>query len=93
MAQMWPGMSARVAALHRTLAAFVETECIPAEAAFEAALDAQPGGRWAAVPAVLEQLKARARELGLWNLFLPREFAGEAGLTNVEYAPLAELMG
>ena len=52
---------------------------------------------------MIEELKAKAREQGLWNLFLPREHAGEyaaafgtdggEGLTNVDYAPLAELMG
>jgi acyl-CoA dehydrogenase len=43
-------------------------------------------------PAVLEELKAEARQRGLWNLFLPDDEYG-AGLTNVEYAPLAEIMG
>ena len=52
---------------------------------------------------MLEELKAKARAQGLWNLFLPKEHAGEyaarfgtdggEGLTNVDYAPLAELMG
>jgi acyl-CoA dehydrogenase len=43
-------------------------------------------------PKVLEELKARAKSLGLWNLFLPDEEHG-AGLTNLEYAPLCEIMG
>ncbi len=47
--------------------------------------------RWR-VPAVVETLKARARADGLWNLFLPGSSHG-AGLTNLEYAPLAEIMG
>jgi len=46
--------------------------------------------RWSS-PAIMEELKARAREAGLWNLFLPRESGGR--LTNVEYAPLCEIMG
>lgn len=46
--------------------------------------------RWSP-PAIMEELKARAREAGLWNLFLPRESGGR--LTNVEYAPLCEIMG
>jgi acyl-CoA dehydrogenase len=43
-------------------------------------------------PQVLKELRARAKELGLWNLFLPDEEYG-AGLTNAEYAPLCEIMG
>ena len=43
-------------------------------------------------PPIMEELKAEARRRGLWNLFLPDEEQG-AGLTNCEYAPLAEIMG
>src|SRR4029450_4491099 len=43
-------------------------------------------------PPVMEELKAEAQDRGLWNLFLPDERFG-AGLTNLEYAPLAEIMG
>jgi acyl-CoA dehydrogenase len=49
------------------------------------------GERWKVIP-ILEELKAKAREAGLWNLFLPEDSRG-AGLTNLEYAPLAEMMG
>lgn len=53
----------------------------------------QPGNHWTEHPA-LEGLKASARENGLWNLFLPPEYGEYSpGLTNLEYAPLAELMG
>ena len=41
----------------------------------------------------MDTLKKRARELGLWNLFLPKEYPEGAGLTNLEYAPLSEIMG
>jgi acyl-CoA dehydrogenase len=51
------------------------------------------GDRWEPVP-LLSELKAHAREAGLWNLFLPKEYGDfSAGLTNLEYAPLAEIMG
>jgi acyl-CoA dehydrogenase len=54
--------------------------------------------RWKQVPAVFEELKKKARDAGLWNMFMPPsghddEFFTSVGLTNVEYAPIAELMG
>ncbi|WP_432843099.1 acyl-CoA dehydrogenase family protein [Dactylosporangium sp. CA-092794] len=65
-------------------------ECVyPAEERFEDELRQRPGA-WGPPP-VVEELKAEARGRGLWNLFLPGE-AG-AGLTNLQYAPLAELSG
>jgi len=62
----------------------------PNEAAYHDYLQ-QAESRWV-IPPVIETLKSRARAAGLWNLFLPESEDG-AGLTNLEYAPLAELMG
>jgi acyl-CoA dehydrogenase len=62
----------------------------PNEARFASELKA-PGDRWRVLP-LIEELKAKARGEGLWNLFLPESERG-AGLTNLEYAPLCEIMG
>ena len=69
---------------------FMETHVIPAEAEYFAQQDAL-ADRWDSPP-IMEALKARAKAAGLWNLFLPESHLG-AGLTNLEYAPLCELMG
>lgn len=72
------------------LRAFMDEFVYPAETTYEAQLKAQ-SSRWE-VPPIVEDLKARARASGLWNLFLPNSDKG-AGLTNLEYAPLCEIMG
>ncbi|MCA9627361.1 MAG: acyl-CoA dehydrogenase family protein [Myxococcales bacterium] len=82
--------SPRVLELLGQLRDFMEQHVYPAEAEFEAALDRQ-STRWQ-VPELMEQLKAKAKRAQLWNLFLPESDYG-AGLTNVEYAPLCEVMG
>ncbi len=84
----WLPRSERAKDLHARLAHFMETEVLPAEASFHASLRE---ARWQ-IPPVMEELKTKARLVGLWNLFLP-EHEGGAGLTNLEYAPMAELMG
>lgn len=79
----------KIAALKARLEAFMEAHVLPAEARhFEEAMTLGP---WAVWP-VVEELKAKARAEGLWNLFLPDSEHG-AGLTNLEYAPLCEVMG
>jgi acyl-CoA dehydrogenase len=83
-------ISPRAAELATRLEAFLEEEVRPAEPVVERQL-AEAGAPHAHPPA-LEELKARARDRGLWNLFLPDAEHG-AGLSNVEYAPLAEIMG
>ncbi|KAL2827917.1 acyl-CoA dehydrogenase/oxidase [Aspergillus pseudoustus] len=70
---------------------FVEKECIPAESLFSAELG-EGEQRWKTNPAILEQLKTKARKLGLWNLFLPNSSQG-AGFTNLEYGLMAEYLG
>ena len=69
---------------------FMQTEVLPAERVYREQVTAS--GDPYHHPQIMEDLKARARDAGLWNLFLPDPEWG-AGLTNLEYAPLAELMG
>jgi acyl-CoA dehydrogenase len=83
-------LSPRTAELKSRLEAFMAAHVLPAEAEV-AAHAADPATRWT-VPPVIERLKAQARAEGLWNLFLPDATRG-AGLSNLDYAPLAEVMG
>ncbi len=88
-ADLFP-MSDRARRLRDQVEAFVADRILPAEAAF-AAHAADPAARWS-IPPPLESLKAEARAAGLWNLFLPDPSHG-GGLSNLEYAPIAEAMG
>ncbi|KFL37015.1 acyl-CoA dehydrogenase family protein [Arenimonas donghaensis] len=99
--------SERSRQLQADVARFVAERIVPAEAAF-AAHAADPATRWS-IPPQLEALKAEARALGLWNLFLPDPERGGhprhpaspdtgaathgAGLSNLDYAPIAEITG
>jgi acyl-CoA dehydrogenase len=69
---------------------FMNKYIYPNEHVFHEQLDSGPT-RWQ-IPPIMEELKAVAKERGLWNLFLPESRSG-AGLTNLEYAPLCEVMG
>jgi len=71
--------------------AFMDAHVYPNEDTYARQMEAFGDNRWQ-VPQILEDLKVKAREAGLWNMFLP-EGEGGAGLTNLEYAPLAEIMG
>ena len=81
-------MSAKGQEYHERLTDFMTEFVFPAEESYDAyRLKAGPDDH--TVPPVVEELKIQAKERGLWNLFLP----SESGLTNLEYAPLAELSG
>ena len=84
----YPAPSDRAVAQHAEMLAFMREEVFPAEAAYERHRhEAGPDDH--TVPPVVEELKVKARARGLWNLFLP----SESGLTQLEYAPIAELSG
>jgi acyl-CoA dehydrogenase len=76
--------------LMQRLSAFMDEYIYPNESTFLEQVEAM-GDNWAPA-AIIEALKPKAREAGLWNLFLPDSSLG-AGLTNLEYAPLCEIMG
>ncbi len=80
--------SPKAADYHARLQEFLTERVLPAEPAY-AAYRAERGPGDHTLPPVVEELKAEARERGLWNLFLP----DVSGLSNVEYAPLAEITG
>ncbi len=82
--------SDRCEQLRRDLLEFMETQVYPAEAVFEEQMAS--AGDPNADPPIMEELKAEARKRGLWNLFLPNDEWG-AGLSNLDYAPLAEITG
>jgi acyl-CoA dehydrogenase len=82
-------LSERAGMLRQQLLAFMDEHIYPNEATFARQVD--DGDRWQPVP-LIEDLKRKARDQGLWNLFLPDSDLG-AGLTNHEYAPLCEIMG
>jgi acyl-CoA dehydrogenase len=82
--------SDRVKQIQAQLERFMNEHVYPAEAVAEEQLERSADPH--AEPPVLKELKERAKEIGLWNLFLPDPRYG-AGLTNVEYAPLAEITG
>jgi acyl-CoA dehydrogenase len=85
--------SPKVRDLQKRLTAFMAEHIYPNEEVFDKEVEANraKGNPW--VPtAIIEQLKDRARAAGLWNLFLPQSERG-AGLSNLEYAPLCEIMG
>ena len=81
--------SAKVKTLEKRLIAFMDEHVYPNERQYEEEI--QSGDRWEP-STLIEELKQKARAAGLWNLFLPDSRYG-AGLTNLEYTPLCEIMG
>jgi acyl-CoA dehydrogenase len=86
-------LSDRCQELRERLLAFMDESVYPAERVYHEQLLA--AGDPHSHPPIMEELKERARELGLWNLFLPHrdDESGVPGLSNTDYAPLAEIMG
>ena len=82
--------STKVKGLRAKLEDFMQIHVYPAESEYFQFLDSGET-RWC-IPPVMEDLKKKARKEGFWNLFLPDSEYG-AGLSNLEYAPLAEIMG
>ena len=87
------GFSPRTQELQAKVRAFMDEHVYPAEKRYwqELKANTEAGKRWTPLT-LIEELKPKARAQGLWNLFLPESKYG-AGLTNQEYAPLAEIMG
>jgi len=86
--------SPKVEQMRERLLAFMDAHVYPNEHRFHAEIEAnrQAGNAW--IPTtVIEELKPLARKAGLWNLFLPKSTRAPEGLSNLEYAPLCEIMG
>ena len=87
---MIPEISERAEHLRARVQEFMDEHVYPNEELYYRQID-EADDRWDCPP-ILDELKAKAREQGLWNLFLPESDRG-AGLTNLEYAPISEVMG
>lgn len=83
--------SPRAKEMMERVQAFMDAHIYPNEETYYRQMEAFGTDRWQ-VPAILGELKVKAKEAGLWNLFLPESEYG-AGLSNLEYAPLSEIMG
>jgi acyl-CoA dehydrogenase len=85
-----PPPSQKAIELGAKVKAFLEEHIIPAEHAYHKQLD-ESGDRWQSPP-IMEELKAKAKKAGLWNMFLPKKHYPDS-LTNLEYASICETMG
>ncbi len=84
-----PPASERVIELGKRVSAFMNEHIIPAEEVYRRQI--AEGDRWDEPP-VMAELKQKAKAQGLWNMFLPKKHFPDS-LTNLEYAPLCEIMG
>jgi acyl-CoA dehydrogenase len=86
--------SAKTRDLLQRLNRFFDEHIYPNEARHHGELDTfrRAGNPWQPVP-VVNELKVLARKSGLWNMFLPHAYKGEGGISNLDYAPLCEVMG
>ena len=87
--------SDRCKELQGKLLRFMDEHIYPNEKAYKAEIDrngTEKGNRWLPTK-IIEDLKPKAREQGLWNLFLPKSVRAPEGLSNLDYAPLCEIMG
>jgi acyl-CoA dehydrogenase len=87
--------SERCQELRTKLLRFMDEHIYPNEKAYKAEIDrngTEKGNRWLPTK-IIEDLKPKAREQGLWNLFLPKSPRAPEGLSNLDYAPLCEIMG
>lgn len=72
---------------------FVNDYCIPADKLYEEQISKDPATRWKSTPAITEKLKKKAKELGLWNMFLSKHYKEGGGYTNLEYGLMAQYLG
>lgn len=72
---------------------FVHDYCLPADEIYHQQLSNDPATRWKNVPPIIDQLKAKAKQLGLWNLFLSKHYEEGPGFTNLEYGLMAQYLG
>ncbi|KAF9694974.1 hypothetical protein EKO04_006992 [Ascochyta lentis] len=89
-----PFLSERAAKTLDIVEKFVEEECIPADQVYLRQIGETTKERFSSHPVIIEDMKKRARELGLWNMFLPKaHFKEGAGFSNLEYGIMAEYLG
>ncbi|NRF69756.1 acyl-CoA dehydrogenase family protein [Aquincola sp. S2] len=91
---MFANHSTKTQELLQRLGAFFDQHIYPNEGRHHAELDAyrRAGNPWQVLP-LIDELKVVARAAGLWNMFLPHAYKGQGGISNLDYAPLCELMG